>query len=157
MTASLTIFRDNEFIVSAADSCVSDANGNQIASQCKISPIGRFFYAANKCVGSVGGEYDLHQLIENVGTLETPKAMSAALKESIPGPLIKTLTEHRRTDPKTFSEIFSRDKRQAVGVTLFGSDWGKLCMIDLRFSILDLEAEKISLTIQQNRSPDKER
>lgn len=128
MSTSIAIIRTEQCVVMAADSAVVDELGNRIGLQCKIRPIGKFVYVANKF------------------TLD-----SAELRKAIPEPLVRALAGSRQRNPGRLRENFR--SAQVLGVTVAAVENGRPSLVDLRFRMNDMEAEDIQLTIEEHLCP----
>jgi hypothetical protein len=151
MSTSIAIIRTGQCVVIAADSAVVDELGNRIGLQCKIRQIGNFVYVANKFTLDSASNYNLSEIVANVSGRESLGALAAALKEAIPGPLVRALAGSRQRNPGRFQENFRT--AQVLGVTVAGVENGRPSLVDFRFRMNDMEAEEIHLTIEEHRCP----
>ena len=156
MGTSIAIIRTEHLIVIAADSAAVDELGRRATTaECKIRPIGRFYYVPNKFTEDSAGGYNVHRIIENVGTRDSLGSLATALRDAIPGPLVRALMGARQRNPVRFKENF--ETKQAMGVALAGIDGGRPTLIDMRFYIEDLDAKTISLRLEEHRCPEGDR
>jgi|HubBroStandDraft_1064217.scaffolds.fasta_scaffold28152_2 hypothetical protein len=151
MTASLIVIRATEFIVIAADSCVSDVSDRETGTCCKIVQVGNFVYVPNKFAGHSDSGYYLDQIIKNVGPADSLSVWVPLLTRAIEPALTKALEAQRKQELIRWMEQF--ETREALRITLAGIENGGVALVNLVFEIKNLNAPNVELEIKANWCP----
>jgi hypothetical protein len=145
-TASLTI-RTPNYIVIAADSKSEFPD-----PECKILPVGRFFYTAHTFVGYRPSGYDLREIIAKLGVKQLSMSDTVALfRKAIDAPLKNAMLRFRKDEYEKFKATIKGDT--ALGVLFAGLQNGELTIVYLQFNMIDPEAEEIALHVVEWRCP----
>jgi hypothetical protein len=150
MTA-IALVRTEQFIVIAAESASVDGAGQPGPPQCKIFPVGNFFYTANKFTGDTVTGYNLHKLIMGDEPHESLESLATAVRSSVRQPLLKALIAMKQQRPNEFRKNF--DSMQVVGIYLAGISHGRPSLINMEFNLHDVTASQIELDVIERYCP----
>jgi hypothetical protein len=151
MTA-IAVVRTEQFVVIAAESASVDGAGQPGQPQCKILPVGNFFYTAYKFTGDAVTGYNLHEIIMGNRSHESLESLATAVQSSVRQPLLRALIAMKEQRPNEFRQNF--DSKQVVGIHLAGISQGAPSLVNIEFRLHDdVTANMITLDVIERHCP----
>ena len=135
----------------AADSLVVDLNDKPLRTQRKILQAGQFVFLPNNFVEYEATGYNLSRIAESIPAQPTLDSLANKFREAVPPHLTTALRSWRNRNPERFKLYF--DTNQAMGITVAGIEDGQVRLIDLRFFMVDPEADTLEIDSDSRSCP----